>query len=154
MTPREIDEVVCSWRAACLRREELRLAISEHLSGGTMSFEARADWIVQTVDELHGLLSCPNELAVAAVEAAARRKVVTSGELRSDRHALMAGVDAMVGPLTEECTMAWRRACGLFGDIIAGLIFNPFRAGEEKSPNRPSPFLCWCLHTDRPSRQP
>ena len=58
---------------------------------------------------------------------ATRRKAVTSGDLTTDRDALMAGIEAVLGPLPEECTLAWHRACGLFADVIAGLIFNPFR---------------------------
>ena len=68
--------------------------------------------------------SCPS---VAAVEMATRRKAVTSGDLTTDQDALMAGIEAVLGPLPERCTLAWHRACGLFADVIAGLIFNPFR---------------------------
>jgi hypothetical protein len=39
----------------------------------------------------------------------------------------------VLGPLPEECTMAWHRACGLFADVIAGLIFNPFRGDETET---------------------
>ena len=127
MTPREIDEVVESWRAACRERTALREAIAANLPAEPTCACDRTDWIMQTVDRLHVLLSSPNQLAVAAVEMATLRKAVTSAELRSDQDALIMGIEAVLGPLPEECTMAWRRACGLFADVIAGLIFNPFR---------------------------
>ena len=130
MTPREIDEVVESWRAACCQRTTLRAAISAHLPADSTCACDRTDWIMQTVDRLHVLLSSPNQLAVAAVEMASRRKVVTSAELRSDQDALIMGIETVLGPLPEECTKAWHRACGLFADVIAGLIFNPFRGDD------------------------
>jgi hypothetical protein len=130
MTPQEIDEVVRSWRSACRQRGVLRDAIVAHLPEGSMCAGKRADWIIQTVDCLHVLLNNPNRVAVAAVEMATRRKAVTSGDLQTDRDALIAGIEAVLGPLPEECTMAWHRASGLFADVIAGLIFNPFREGS------------------------
>jgi hypothetical protein len=133
VTPREIDEVVESWQAACCERTALRAAIAAHLPPDSTCACDRTDWIMQTVDRLHLLLSSPNQLTVAAVEMATRRKVVTSTELRSDQDALIAGIETVVGPLPDECTMAWRRACGLFADVIAGLIFNPFRGDGAES---------------------
>jgi hypothetical protein len=130
VTPREIDEVVDSWRAACRDRTALRAAITANLPEESTCVCDRTEWIMQTVDRLHVLLSSPNQLAIAAVEMATRRKVVTSTELRSDQDALIAGIETVVGPLPEECTMAWHRACGLFADVFAGLIFNPFRGDE------------------------
>ena len=130
MTPREIDEVVESWRAACRQRAALRAAITAHLPADSMCVCDRTEWIMQTVDRLHLLLSSPHQLAVAAVEMATRRKVVTSTELRCDQDALITGIETVLGPLPEECTKAWHRACGLFADVIAELIFNPFRGDE------------------------
>jgi hypothetical protein len=127
MTPLQIDEVVRSWRSACEQRDELRRGITAHLPQGSMPVDARADWILQTVDRLLPVLATPHEVATTATAMAALRHAVTSSELRSDKQALMAGLEAVLGPLSEECTLAWHRACGLFGDVIAELIFNPFR---------------------------
>jgi hypothetical protein len=127
MTPQEINEVVRSWRSASRQRDVLRAAIMAHLPEGWMCAAERADWIIQTVDCLHVLLNNPNRVSVAAVEMASRRKAVTSADLQTDRDALIYGIETVLGPLPEECTMAWHRACGLFADVIAGLIFNPFR---------------------------
>jgi hypothetical protein len=133
MTPQEIDEVVRSWRSACRHRSTLWAAIRAHLPEGSMCADERADWIIGTVDCLHVMLASPNRLAVAAIEMAERRKAVTSADLQSDRDALMAGLETVLGPLSEDCTMAWHRACGLFADVIAGLIFNPFRERKPES---------------------
>jgi hypothetical protein len=109
-----------------------RAAITAHLPPTRCaSASHRVDH--QTVDRLHPLLSSPHQLAVAAVEMATLRKVVTSTELRCDQDALITGIETVLGPLPEECTMAWHRACGLFADVIAELIFNPFR-GDEPDP--------------------
>jgi hypothetical protein len=127
MTPVQIDEVVCSWRSACEQRDVLRRAITAHLPRDSMPVEDRADWILRTVDRLLPVLATPHDLATTAVEMAALRHAVTSSELRSDKQALMSGLETVIGPLPEECRLAWHRACGLFGDVIAELIFNPFR---------------------------
>ena len=107
----------------------LRRAIIDNLPEGSMCARERADWILLTVDRLQPLLATPNRLTTTAIEMAVLRHAVTSAELRCDERALMRGIETVLGPLSEDCTMAWRRACGLFADVIAGLIFNPFRAG-------------------------
>jgi hypothetical protein len=126
MTPAQIVRVDASWRAACRRRSELQTAITLNMPPGTKKVEVRAEWIMQTVDRLVPLLASPTQLPPAAKEMVARRGKVTSADLIAARDALLAGLSHVLGDLSPPTLVAWHQACGLFADVIAALIVNPF----------------------------
>ena len=126
MTPVQISRVTATWRAAGRRRPELQTAIADNLPIGTRHVEAKAEWIMQTVDRLVPLLTKPTELCVAANEMVERRETVTTADLIASRDALLAGLAYVLGPPSEPTLVAWNQACGLFADVIAALVVNPF----------------------------
>jgi hypothetical protein len=126
MTPAQIARVDSSWRAACRCRSELQAAITLNMPAGTKKVDDKAQWIMQTVDRLVPLLTSPTQLPPAAMEMVERRGKVTSDDLIAARDALLAGLDHVLGDLSEPTLVAWHQACGLFADVIASLIVNPF----------------------------
>jgi hypothetical protein len=126
VTPAQIVRVDTTWRAACGRRTELRAAIAANLPAGTTAADARAKWIMRTVDRLVPLLASPTQLCIAANEIVVRRGTVTTADLVAWRDALLAGLNHVLGAQREPTLVAWNQACGLFADVIAALIVNPF----------------------------
>jgi hypothetical protein len=126
VTPTQIVRVDSTWRAASTRRTELRAAIAANLPPHTTTADERAKWIMRTVDRLVPLLASPTQLCIAANEIIVRRGTVTSADLVAWRDALLAGLEDVLGTQPEPTLVAWNQACGLFGDVIAALIVNPF----------------------------
>ena len=119
-------EVEATWRAACRRRAEIQAAIAENLPPETTGVKARAEWIMQTVDRLAPLLVRPTQLCVAAKAMAEQRGAVTSADLVADRDALLEALHHVLGSQSEPTLTTWHQAFGLFADIIAAFIVNPF----------------------------
>ena len=126
MTPVQISRVAATWRAAVRRRSDLQFAIADNLPAGTRHVDAKAEWIMQTVDRLVPLLVSPTQLCVAAKDMVEQRGTVTTADLIASRDALLAGLAKVLGPQSEATLAAWNQACGLFADVIAALVVNPF----------------------------
>jgi hypothetical protein len=126
VTPIQISRVAATWRAAERRRSDLQTAIAGNLPPGTRHVEAKAMWIMQTVDRLLPLLASPTQLCDAAHDMVERRGTVTTADLIASRDALLAGLAHVLGPPSEPTLVAWNQACGLFADVIAALVVNPF----------------------------
>lgn len=117
-----------TWRAAVCRRSDLQAAIARNFPDGTRNVEDKAEWIMQTVDRLVPLLTSPTQLCIAAQEMVKRQETVTTADLVASRDALLAGIADVLGPQSEPTLAAWHQACGLFADVIAALVVNPFCA--------------------------
>jgi hypothetical protein len=128
VTPAQILMVDATWRAASARPAELRAAIAANLPTDSRDADERARWIMRTVDRLAPLLTSPTQLCIAANEIIERRGTVTSADLVAWRDAMLAGLNEVLGPQPEATLVAWHQACGLFADVIAALIVNPFYA--------------------------
>jgi hypothetical protein len=101
------------------------------LPEGTRHVDAKADWIMQTVDRLVPLLTRPTQLCIAAQDMVERRGIVTTADLVASRDALLAGLAHVLGPPSEPTLAAWNQACGLFADVISALVVNPFCKGSR-----------------------
>jgi hypothetical protein len=126
VTPVQISRVAATWRAAGRHRLDLKTAIASSLPDGTRHVDAKAEWIMQTVDRLVPLLTSPTQLCIAAQEMVERRGTMTTADLVASRDALLAGLDHVLGPPSEQTLVAWHQACGLFADVISALAVNPF----------------------------
>ncbi len=126
MTPAQIARVEATWRAACRRRAEIHAAIADSLPPGTMDVDARADWIMETVDRFAPLLVSPSQLCVTAKAMAEQRGSVTTADLVADRDAILEALHHVLGSQSEQTLIAWHQAFGLFADIVAAFIANPF----------------------------
>jgi hypothetical protein len=122
----QISRVAATWRAAGRRRWDLKAAIASNLPDGTRHVDDKAEWIMQTVDRLVPLLTSPTQLCIAAQEMVERRGPMTTADLVASRDALLAGIAHVLGPQSEQTLVAWHQACGLFADVIAALVVNPF----------------------------
>lgn len=124
MTPEQISLVVRRWTSLGRRREVLGWAVATHLRGTDPM--GRAAWLIQAVDRLHPLLETPARFALVAGDLVGRRAPVTADELAADRDALLAGLEDVAGPLSEEETAAWRQACDLVAECLTALALAPF----------------------------
>lgn len=81
---------------------------------------------MQTVDRLAPLLVSPTQLCIAATDMAEQRGPVHMDDLIADREALLTGIRDVIGTQPDQTVAAWHQACGIFADVIAALIVNPF----------------------------
>src|SRR3954447_5543383 len=126
MSPDDIAEVTTRWQVAASEPQLLHLAIAERLSGLLRFRNRRADWIIEAVTCLSGVLEHPAAFASRAADLLAQRPRVTIDELASEREALLEAIADLCGPLDSQALRSWSLAIGLFVEITAANGLHPF----------------------------
>jgi hypothetical protein len=136
MSPDDIAEVTSRWRLATSEPQLLHLAIAERLTGPLRFRNRRADWIIEAVTCLSGVLAHPGAFASTAADLLDRRPHVTVDELASEREALLAAVADLCGPFDGTALHSWTLAIGLFAEITAANGLHPFSRDGDVGPIR------------------
>ena len=97
MTPVQIFGVTATWRAVGRRRSDVQTSIANNVSEGSGHVDAKAEWIMQTVDRVVPLLTSPTQLCCAAQEMIERRGTATTADLIASRDALLGGMADVLG---------------------------------------------------------
>jgi hypothetical protein len=130
MTPEDLNTVHRSWSELRRRRAALRAALVRRFraAGGSRIAPAiRANWLLDAVDELVGLLPAPSRLATRARDVGE----TWPDPLRAPSFAiegrvwLGAAADCLPG-WTKETDAAWRQAWLLLSDVLAVEALSPF----------------------------